>query len=479
MRWTTTRKKILLLNPPGDQIFIRDYYCSKVSKAHYLYHPVDLLMMSGRLAQAHDIRVIDGMIEGWTADSVLEAFRSYGPDVVVFLTGVVSFEQDFAYIARLKEVAPFCAVASGELFLDEPAERLRQFPCLDAAILDFTAPEILTLISRAGPGGFAAGEALQNIVYRSHERIIDGKAVRGGGETFEIPVPRHDAFPNHQYRYPFVRRFPFATVLTDFGCPYHCRFCTIGQLGHKLRTVENVLAELDFIKSLGFRDLYFDDQTFGANRARTETLLTEMIQRKYKMGFICFSRADVVDPDLLKLMKKAGCHTVVFGVESKSDAALTGIGKGLTGSRIRQAIEWCKNLHLRTVGTFIVGLPGMTKDEAEEIGDFAIELGLDFASFNVPVPRPGTGLRALAVEKNWISGELKPMDQSGSYTVMGNEYMTAQEVQEYRDLASRRFYLRAGYLMKRLLGIRTLYELKSHVREMVNLVPGGRFSKRH
>ena len=472
-------KKILLLNPPGDQIFIRDYYCSKVSKAHYLYHPVDLLMMSGRLAEFHEIRVIDGMVEGWTVDSVAEAVRSYGPDVVVFLTGVVSFEQDFEYIRRLKTLVPFCAVASGELFLDKPTERLTQFPILDAAVLDFTDPGILTLIDRAEPEGFASGEPIKNIVYRSKQKIISGEAVRGHGEEFELPVPKHDVFPNHKYRYPFVRRFPFATVLTDFGCPYHCRFCTIGQLGHKIRTVESVLAELDFIKSLGFRDLYIDDQTFGANRSRTEKLLTEMIRRKYRLGFICFSRADVVDPDLLKLMKKAGCHTVVFGVESKSDAALTSIGKGMTCSRIRQAIEWCKNLHLRTVGTFIVGLPGMTKNEAEEIGDFAIELGLDFASFNVPVPRPGTDLRALAVEKNWISSDLAPMDQSGSYTVMGNEHMTAKEVQEYRDLASRRFYLRFGYLLKRLMGIRTLYELKSHMREMINLMPFGRFSKRH
>ncbi len=166
--------------------------------------------------------------------------------------------------------------------------------------------------------------------------------------------------------------------------------------------MENVLKELDFIHSLGFRDIYFDDQTFGTDRPRTVTLLEAMIDRDYRMGFICFTRADTVDRDFLKLMKRAGCHTVVFGVEAGGDESLATVGKELTIDVIRQAIGWCRTLGIRTVGTFIVGLPGMTEEQAAGIGDFAVGLGLDFASFNVPAPRPGTGLRKRALEAGWI-----------------------------------------------------------------------------
>jgi radical SAM superfamily enzyme YgiQ (UPF0313 family) len=389
-----TRLKVLLLNPPGSRIFVRDYYCSKVSKANYLYHPVDLLMLSGTLNSRHEIRVIDGMIDSSTPGIVATSIRSFPPDVIIFLTGVVSFREDFQFMETIKKEVGCRIIATGELFLDNPAQQMDRFPCLDAAILDFTSDEILTLLERIHPDdGFEVGDPIPNIVYRSGETVIEGPEIRGSGETFTVPVPRHEMFPNHHYRYPFVRRFPFATVLTDFGCPFHCGFCAISSLGHKVRRVDNVLEELDHIKKLGFKDIYFDDQTFGAQRKRTERLLEEMIHRKYELGFICFTRADTVDREFLRLMKQAGCHTVVFGVESKSDTALKQAGKGLTGSQIRDAISWCKALKIRTVGTFVIGLPGMSQTEAEEMGDFAIDLGLDFASFNVPAPRPGTGLR--------------------------------------------------------------------------------------
>ena len=474
------QRKILLLNPPGDRIYVRDYYCSKVSKAHYLYHPVDLLMLSGTLAQHHEIRLIDGMIEGWTHKSIIAAARSYEPDIIIFLTGIVSFEEDFQFIESLHKLFAFSSIASGELFLESPDTQLECTPFLGGAILDFTTKNIITLIERFEPGkGFKVGPPITNIVYRSGKQIVLGAVERSSGDFFEIPVPRHELFPNQNYRYPFVRRFPFATVLTDFGCPFNCQFCAMSKLGFKVRRVENVLKELDWVKTLGFKDIYFDDQTFGANRNRTVQLLEAMIERNYQFGFICFSRADVIDEELLRLMKRAGCHTIAMGVEASSDESLEEVGKGLTIHRIREAVSCCKTVDIRVVGTFVVGLPGMTREEAEGLGEFAADLGLDFASFNVPVPRPGTDLRRLAIDKGWITSDLMEMDQSGSYAVMGNEHMSAEEVLHYRNMASRRFYFRLGYMIHRALSIRTTHELKSHLREMVNLIHPKIFERRH
>ncbi|HPQ40813.1 MAG TPA: B12-binding domain-containing radical SAM protein [bacterium] len=474
------RRKVLLLNPPGTQIFIRDYYCSKVSKARYLYHPVDLLMLSGTIAAQHDVRVLDGMLDGWTAHEVMRAIRSFQPDVIVFLTGVVSYIEDLKFIHELKRMHPFVSVASGELFLENGPEMLRKIPDVDAAILDFTDRGILELIDRVStPGALDAGPEIPNIIYRTGDTVIGSEIRIGHGEEFELAIPRHDLFPNDRYRYPFVRRFPFATVLTDFGCPFKCDFCAINRLGFKKRKVENVLEELDLVKAMGFKDIYFDDQTFGADRRRTEQLLDAMIEREYRLGFICFTRADVVDREMLRRMRRAGCHTVVFGVEAVGDEALKCAKKDLTIERVRNAVGWCRTLGIRTVGTFIVGLPGMTADDAAGVGDFAVDLGLDFASFNVPAPRPGTGLRRQALENGWIEEELAEMDQSGSYAVMGNEYMTAEQVGYYRNQASRRFYFRFGYVFRRLTGIRTWYEFKSHVQEGIDLLTPSRFVRRH
>jgi anaerobic magnesium-protoporphyrin IX monomethyl ester cyclase len=474
------KRRILLLNPPGFRIYIRDYYCSKVSKAKYIYHPVDLLMLSGIIAEHHEIRILDAITDGWTHHGVMCAARSFNPDVIVFLTGVASFREDMQFLAEMKRVFPFVSVASGEMFLEAPRQVLVDTPLVDAAILDFTDTGILDLIDRvASPGCLEEGPPIRNIVYRSGHAIIGHDGMIRTSADFEIPVPRHDLFPNDRYRYPFVRNFPFATVLTDFGCPYKCEFCAINQLGYKKRTIDNVLAELDFIKTLGFREVYFDDQTFGADRSRTENLLHAMIDRQYRFGFICFTRADTVDRDFLKLMKEAGCHSLVFGVEAAGDAGLETIGKGLTIDTVRQAVSWCRLLGIRTIGTFIVGLPGMTVDEAATIGMFAADLGLDFASFNIPAPRPGTGLRKRALEQGWIREDVLEMDQSGSFAVMGNEHMTAQQVEFYRQQASRQFYFRLSYLFRRLAGIRSWYEIKTHLTEGLDLLIPDTFVKKH
>lgn len=474
------RRRVLLLNPPGFQIYVRDYYCSKISKARYLYHPLDLLMMTGTLSRYHDIRVIDGMTDGWTHHGVAKAVRSFQPEVIIFLTGVVSFREDMQFIQELRNMVTFVAIASGEMFLDDPVKTLETIQEVDAAVLDFTDTAILELIDRLDkPGEFSDGSPIRNIVYRANGSVTGTDRIKARNETFEIDVPRHDLFPNEKYRYPFVRGFPFATVLTDFGCPYKCEFCAINQLGHKKRSVENVLEELDFIHRLGFRDIYFDDQTFGADRKRAETLLNAMIERDYGMGFICFTRADKVDRDLLKLMKSAGCHTVVFGVEASANKSLSESRKDMTIEAVRQSIGWCRLFGIRTVGTFIVGLPGMTESQAADIGTFAACLGLDFASFNVPAPRPGTELRKRALQNGWIDENVMEMDQSGSYAVMGNEYMTADQVDMYRKKASRQFYFRLGYLWRRLIGIRSWYELKTHFYEGTDLLLPSKFVEKH
>ena len=147
------RRRVLLLNPPGFQIYIRDYYCSKVSKARYIYHPVDLLMLSGIIAEHHDIYVLDGIVDGWTHFNVMRSIRSFQPDVIIFLTGVASFKEDMQFLGELKRQMSFVSVASGELFLEGPRERLSAMPLVDATVLDFTEMGILDLIDRVAEPG--------------------------------------------------------------------------------------------------------------------------------------------------------------------------------------------------------------------------------------------------------------------------------------------------------------------------------------
>jgi radical SAM superfamily enzyme YgiQ (UPF0313 family) len=234
-------------------------------------------------------------------------------------------------------------------------------------------------------------------------------------------------------------------------------------LGYKYRTIENVMAELHSLSRQGFREIYFDDQTFGAVKNRAIELCHRLIKEKFYFSWSCWSRVDIMDEGLLRLMKESGCHTIMFGIETSRDDILEQEKKGYTKEDVLKAVSLCQKLKIRSLGTFILGLPGETKKSCLETIEFSKRLGIDFASFNVPVPRVRTDLRKRAIQKGWIN-DLETMDQSGSFVVMGNDLLSPHDIDRLKKKAIRDFFLRPSYLWKRLIKVRTFHELKKLIR---------------
>ena len=451
--------KILLLNPPGSRPYLRDYYCSKVAKADYLYEPTDLLLLSGRLAERHEVEVLDCIALRIHGQEALQRIRTAGPEVIVFLSGAVSWHEDQIFLEEAKRVSGAILIGSGDLFLEGGVQLMVQNDFVDGLLLDFTTADVLEYLK----GG--ANNQPEHMIYRQNGSIVEPPLKRAKSGTFEIPPPRHDLFPHHRYNYPTVKRPPFATVLTDYGCPYHCRFCVMGKLGYKVRPVNNVLEELEALAHMGFREIYFNDQTFGALRERTLALCEGMRQRELQFGWQAWTRVDLVDEQLLKVMQTAGCHTLLFGVESANEKTLKSQNKGYSLEKVRRAFFLCRHLGIRTMATFILGLPGETEDDIQNTIRFALELDPDYASFNVLVPRATTDTRREALEKGWIQESSVSLDQSGTLPVMGNEHLSGPDVWRLKNKAVRSFYARPGYWWRRLKNITTPYELR---RNLVN-----------
>ncbi len=451
--------RVALLNPPGRELYIRDYYCSKVSKTGYLYHPTDLLTASGVLDGAAEMMVLDAIAERLSVEESLRRLEAFAPDVVLLLSGAVSFHEDRDFAIALQKRRPCRILVSGDLFMEDGAGLLAEHSWMDAILTDFTTPALVDYVQgKPGPlPGFL------------HRGLAPPGPIRAPG--YQIPRPRHDLFPVDRYRYPFVRRRPFATMLTDYGCPYPCTFCIQSEVGFKLRSVDSVMGELDWLAGQGYREIYFTDQTFAVRKDRTLELCGRMAKASWKMGWVCFSRADVVDEERLASMKAAGCHTVMFGIESGSDAVLDHYQKKLGVADIRDALARCRRMGLRTVGTFLIGLPEENEAQIRQTIDLACELPLDYASFNIPVPRKMTGLRKEAIALGLVDAATTRMDQSGkSMVVMGTKHLTAAQVHGLRKEALQRFYLRPGYLLRRLAMLRTPYEVGVNVTEGWSLV---------
>jgi radical SAM superfamily enzyme YgiQ (UPF0313 family) len=460
------RALIILLNPPAKHITIRDNYCSKVSQAAYINHPIDLVIQSGFLSEHFDVEVIDAIVDRLTVDTCLERIRHLSPMGIFSLAGNASWGSDQAFFHQLRSAVPHAVlVVSGDIFLENPVEMMQKLPLIDAIITDFTTTALRDFFLKKT-------ETSLQLVYRHEDTIIDGRVGSEKNRSFSVPVPRHDLFTPMDYRYPFVLRNPFATVMTEFGCPFHCAFCVMGTLGHKYRPVSNVLEELTSLSSLGVKDVFFVDQSFGTDRARTMELCQGMTDQIKSLRWVCFSRVDLVDETLLKMMKKAGCHTIIYGVETADEDMLKRYRKGYTLAQVQSVFTLMRKLKLRSVATFLLGLPGETWESACNTIKYAKHLKCDFASLNVAVPRMGTDLRKWALEKGYIDTETQEFDQSGTDVVMETESLTRDQLVQLKKKAVRDIYLNPFYLLRRIFSIRSLSEMRIQLREGWHLVRG-------
>ena len=454
-------KRVLLLNLPGTRPYLRDYYCSKVSKAGYLYHPVDLTFQSALLAGRHQVHVMDAIAERKTPEVVLRKIGNLEPDAVLCLIGAVAWDEDRVFLEKLRAEYRGAIVATGDVFMEDPVKLMRDLPAIDAVLLDFTSKGFVDWLDKPQ-------QPAHDMIVRSDEEITEGPRSDAKG-ALSIGIPQYDLFPRKLYRYPFVRRRPFATVLTDFGCPFPCTFCIMSRLGYSTRPVEEVMDELRWLKRAGYRELYINDQTFGASRKRAMELLDSM-SRELNFGWVCFTRADVLDENLARAMKDAGCHTVMFGVESAETRILDAYKKGTDPGNAAKAMEICRKMGLRTVATFLLGFPEDDDSTIEATINLALELDPDYASFNFAVPRRGTGLRRRAIELGLADPNVLSMDQAGEDIAMPTLKLTTEKMAMWKRKALRKFYLRPRYILKRALALRTPYEVTTTILEGAQVV---------
>lgn len=464
-------KHILLLNPPGNHIYLREYFCGKISKADYLIHPVDLLWLSGQLGSRYRVTILDAIAENLSREQTISRLAAEKPDALIVLSSSVSAKEDLEFIRLIRKQIPEELVAIGDNFFSDPVKSLEDHPELDALLLGFLQPTL---------ADYFAGEretGLTDIVFRHQDRIIETEP-DASSKPFCIGLPRHDQLNLKKYNFPFAKWRPFGTLLTDYGCPYRCSFCLIGSLHYRTRQLDDVFNELAYLKSLGVRDLYIDDQTFMPSSKRLSDFCDRLRDQNTGLGWTCYIRADLSNEERLRQMKEAGCHTVIIGVESGNDDILARYGKEVTTAQIAEAIKRARGLGLSTVGTFIIGLPGETAATCEKTIRFALDVDLDFASFNTPIPRAYTHMREEVLSEGWgVTGD-QP-DQSGLSAAVNTPQLTAEQAYRYRNLAERSFYLRPAYLLRRLLKLRTPSQAYLTFREGFSLLRRIRRRLRH
>lgn len=429
------KKNILLLNPPGDKLYLRDCYCSTVVKADYYWHPLDLLIQSGIIGEYYNIFVLDANVLRLNTNDALRRISNMDLEVIVFLLSSISWKEDLNFIESIKKIKPAVRlIGSGEVLRFEGLKAMEQFKFIDAILLDFTSNAVLKFMNRGNKE-----EKIDNFVYRSGNKIVSGEIHNGG--DFEYPRPKHEYFPLNDYRLPFGKRRKMASILSSYGCPYKCAFCNTGTLGFKKRKVDNFIDELRYIVSLGINKIFIRDATFGADNKHARMICENIIKMNIKIEWNCFSRIDVLDTSLLSLMKKTGCYLIQFGIESGEESILKRYNKYLDINRILEMFENCRRYKIDTVAHFILGLPGENKNSISKTLNFAKKLNPTYASFNIAEPRFGSRFRQELIEDTQIN------------LFSEKKCFTREEIVALQKVFIRKFYLRPVYIYQSLLNL--------------------------
>ncbi len=445
-------EKILLLNPPGKYQYLRDQYCSSSAKADYYWPAVDLLVLSGILAREFNVSVLDAIVENFDQQKTLNLIEQGRFKAIISLTSSASSAEDFSLFKRIKEKYGITIVANGGFLRYDTPQILKQYEFLDAVILDYTQDGILKFLKAQAMGPLAG------LCYRRDSRIIEA-GLSCKAPYFSYPVPRHDLFPLKKYFVPQAKNFPLTCILSTSGCNYRCRFCSSSNINFRPRDISNLIEEIKAVRNLGIKEIHFSDFTFTSDRRHCLQVCAAILRENLEISWDCLTRVDCFDDQLARIMKKAGCHTIQFGVESKNEGVLKSLRKPLDNETVKRAFSICRNQGIATIGFFIIGLPGEDEQSTNQTIAFARELDCDYASFSVFVPDFGTDIRKeLQIRKP----DLKNMfnfDRT-KFPVIGNEFLSRDKIWRLRNKAIRNFYFRPDYFWKCLKRIKTFIAFK-------------------
>jgi len=265
----------------------------------------------------------------------------------------------------------------------------------------------LELVEKLQDGDEVKIERLRNIkgiAYRQNGRIIHNPDREFIQNLDAIPFPARDLLLNKGS----YNSEDMGLLMTSRGCPYNCSYCATGIWKRRIRyrSINNVIEEIKFvINAYGTQQFTIKDDTFTVNRKRVLEFCDKLIKENLDINWDCNTRVDIIDEELLKKMKAAGCNGIKVGIETGNERVLKLINKRTTLSQAREAARLFRRVGIHWTGYFMMGLPSETKEEIYQTLKFMKELKPDFASLSVYEPFPGTDLFEMGFKKGLVQNE--------------------------------------------------------------------------
>lgn len=357
----------------------------------WLFPPLGLSYLQAALkAKGFKVKTLDTTFRG--VASVVEEAKALRPKIIGL--SVMWTMQDAALLL-LKELRG----AGATLIVGGPFPTMDPSYFADHADIVFRGegeaafPEVARRIL----DGDESFRKLPGVCYKDGDKLIDNGKPEFIADLDTVPHADRTAFDDTAYQAYWRKTFGYTLtpVLTTRGCPYRCDFCSKPVFGQRYRerSPEHVAEEFEMISALGFDRIWVADDVFTLKLKRTHEVCDAIWKKQLPVVWECLSRIEGADEALFRHMRRAGCVRVFFGLESGDDEVVKKLVKKLhTTKQARSGVELARQAGIEVGSFFLLGYPGETRETVMKTLRFAAELPLDYASFTVPVPLPGTAL---------------------------------------------------------------------------------------
>jgi len=413
--------------------------------SRYMPFPFQLAYAAALLEKnGFEVLLVDGIAERMSDEHYLERLSNFNPDLVLHEISTVSFAHDMRIIDRVRRVVGSkarIAVCGLHVHAFQP-EFLNVNPIIDFSLIgeyELTLLELATYL--------AEGRDVQNLaglVFRDAHGNARANARRPLIEELDsLPWPVRDFTPMENYHdTPGQIPEPSVQMWSSRGCPFRCTFCAwpqiiYGSRRYRARDPVKVVDEMEYlVREMGFKSVYFDDDTFNIGKDRILTICSEIAKRKLSVPWAIMARADLMDEEMLEALKSSGLHALKYGIESVDQEVVNRSGKALDMRKTEAMIRKTRELGIRYHLTFTFGLPGDTRDSITKSIDWCLTMDPDTVQFSLTTPFPGSQFyeeldkAGRIVNKNWEEYD------GYSRAVITTENLTARELEELRSEAA-------------------------------------------
>lgn len=372
------------------------------------------------------------------ANAIAKEMKQWNPNIKIIYGGYAATFCSKDILSHCEQV-DFCIRGEGELTIVDLLETLEQNKHLSE---------------------------VRGITYREEGKVVENQDRPLIEDLDSIPIP--DRKLSSQI-YAFSGRS--TTIISSRGCPYRCSFCSCRVFARnrwRLRSIENLIEEMHYVQNEGFRELLFTDDCFNANMKRTLKLCQLIKKEKIDLAWHAVGRVDRSNVHLLRTMVKAGCKSLVYGIESANQRILDYYNKLTTPDMGITAIKNSKKAGLDYIGAgFIIGAPIETKEEVINTIKFGLNLqkyGLTTVQFQILFLSPGTDLYQEFIEKGFIDPEKDWCKETPAADVVPNSlsrsYLDAVAKWGFKEFVTNKQYMIYQFLKSagNLYRLRVVYQ---------------------